>query len=91
MSEDVDLEISAVGPVGPEAGGLLSIPPRIYREFADDYKKLARTTTDIFQRELYLKVASAWVHAAIRFENGVETSGLTAEASPTEDVATQRA
>jgi hypothetical protein len=85
MSEDVDLEIFAVNPVGPEAGGLLSIAPRIYREFADDYKKPARTTTDIFQRELYLKMASTWVHAAIRFESGVETSGLTARPSPTED------
>jgi hypothetical protein len=82
MSEDVDLEKS---PVDLEAGGLLSIPPRIYREFADEYKKLAKTTTGIFQRELYLKMTSTWVHAAIRFESGVETSSLTAEPSPTED------
>jgi hypothetical protein len=85
MSEDVDLEKSPVNSVDPEAGGLLSIPPRIYREFADEYKEMAKTITDIFQRELYLKMASTWVHAAIRFESGVETSGLSAEPSPTED------
>jgi hypothetical protein len=63
----------------------LSIPPRIYREFADEYKKLAQTTSDTYQRELYLKMASTWKHAAIRFESGVETSGLTAEHDATED------
>ena len=85
MSEDVDLEKSPVNSIGPEPGGLLSVPPRIYREFADEYKKLAQTTTDEFQRALYLKMASTWEHAAIRFESGVETSGLTAEPGPTED------
>ena len=85
MSEDVDLEKSLVNSIGPEAGGILSVPPRIYREFADEYKKLARTTTDEFQRALYLKMASTWEHAAIRFESGVETSGLTSERGPTKD------
>ena len=82
IGEDVDLEKS---PANSEASGLLSIPPRIYREFADEYKKLAQTTSDTFQRALYLKMASTWEHAAIRFESGVETSGLAAEHGPTED------
>ena len=85
ISEDGDLEKSPVNSIGPEAGGILSVPPRIYREFADEYKKLAQTTTDEFQRALYLEMASTWEHAAIRFESGVETSGLTAERGPTED------
>ena len=85
MSEDVDLEKFPVNSIGPEAGGILSVPPRIYREFADDYKNLAQTTTDEFQRALYLKMASTWEHAAIRFESGVETSDLTAEPGPTEN------
>jgi hypothetical protein len=85
MNEDVDLEKSRVNSIGREAGGLLSVPPRIYREFADEYQKLAQTTTDEFQRALYLKMASTWEHAAIRFESGVERNGITAEHSPTED------
>ena len=85
ISEDVDLQKFPVNSIGPEASGLLSVPPRIYREFADEYKKLAQTTTDTFQRALYLKMASTWTHAAIRFESGVETSDLTAELGPTED------
>jgi len=83
-SEDVDLE-PPVNSVGPKAGGLLSVPPRIYREFADEYKKLAQTTEDEFQRALYLKMATTWEHAAIRFESGA-VSGLTAGHDPeTED------
>jgi hypothetical protein len=82
INEDVDFEKS---PANSEASGLLSIPPRIYREFADEYKKLAQTTSDTYQRELYLKMASTWTHAAIRFESGVETIGLTAEHNPTAD------
>jgi hypothetical protein len=84
ITEDVDLEKSPVNSVGTEAGGLLSVPPRIYREFADEYKKLAQDTRDTFQRALYLKMASTWEHAAIRFESGVETSE-TLEHDPTED------
>lgn len=82
INEDVDLEKSAAN---SEASGLLSIPPRIYREFADEYKKLAQATSDTYQRELYLKMASTWKHAAIRFESGIETVGLTAEHNPTAD------
>jgi hypothetical protein len=85
INEDIDLEKSPVNSVGPEVGGLLAVPPRIYREFADEYKKLAQTTSDTFQRALYLKMASTWEHAAIRFESGVETSGLAAEHGPTEN------
>lgn len=81
ISEDINLEKS---PANSEASELLSIPPRIYREFADEYKNLAQTTSDTYQRELYLKMASTWKHAAIRFESGVAT-GLTAERDLTED------
>ena len=54
---------------------LLSIPPTIYREYADEYKELARSTSDELLRALYLKMATMWEHAALRFENG----GLTSE------------
>jgi hypothetical protein len=52
---------------------VLSISPSMYREFADEYKKLARSTSDGPQRVLYLKMANMWEHAALRFENGFET------------------
>ena len=63
---------------------LLSISPAIYRAFADEYKKLARSAFDEPQRALYLKMASMWEHAALRFENGIETSGQTSERDPAE-------
>ena len=54
---------------------VLSIAPSIYREYAHEYKELARSTPDEHQRALYLKMANMWEHAAIRFEN----AGLTSE------------
>ena len=54
---------------------VLSIAPSIYREYADEYKELARSTSDELQRALYIKMAIMWEHAAIRFEN----VGLTSE------------
>ena len=36
---------------------VLSISPSIYREYADEYKKLARSAFDEPQRALYLKMA----------------------------------
>jgi hypothetical protein len=61
---------------------VLSIPPSIYREYADEYKKLARAAYDGPQRVLYLKMANMWDHAALRFENGLETNGETSEHNP---------
>jgi hypothetical protein len=58
---------------------VLSISPSMYREYAEEYKKLARSASDEPQRALYLKMASMWGHAALRFENGYETTGLTSE------------
>ena len=54
---------------------VLSIPPSIYREYAGEYKELARLTSDDLQRALYMKMAIMWEHAALRFEN----VGLTSE------------
>jgi hypothetical protein len=55
--------------------GVLSIPPLIYREYAAEYKELARTATNSPQRALYLKMANTWRYAAVRFEAGLETNG----------------
>jgi hypothetical protein len=54
---------------------LFSIAPSIYREYADEYKKLARSTSDELQRALYFKMAIMWEQSAVRFEN----VGLTPE------------
>jgi hypothetical protein len=53
---------------------VLPIAPSMYREYADEYKELARSTSDELLRALYLKMAITWEHAAIRFENGGLTS-----------------
>jgi hypothetical protein len=50
--------------------GVLSIPPRIYREYAAELRELARTASN-GSRPLYLKMANAWTYAAVRFEAGV--------------------
>jgi hypothetical protein len=64
---------------------LLSISPSIYREYADQYKKLARSAFDEPQRALYLKMASMWQHAALRFENGLEISGPASAPDPSKN------
>jgi hypothetical protein len=61
---------------------LLSISPAMFRTYAEEYKKLARSAFDEPQRALYLKMASMWEHAALRFENGFDASDLTAERDP---------
>jgi hypothetical protein len=58
---------------------ILSISPSMYREYAEEYKKLARSAFDEPQRALYFKMANMWEHAALRFENGYETKWHTSE------------
>jgi hypothetical protein len=54
---------------------LLSISPAVFRTYAEEYKKLARSASDEPQVALfYLKIANMWEHAALRFENGFEKS-----------------
>jgi topoisomerase IA-like protein len=65
--------------------GLLLISPRQYREYADEWKVLARAASGDQQREICLKMANIWLHAAIRFESGFEASDLNSERGPTED------
>jgi hypothetical protein len=70
--ETIELKRSAVSS-GAAANGVLSIPPLIYREYAAEYKELAREAADVRQRALYLKIANTWIFAAVRFEAGLET------------------
>ncbi len=53
---------------------LLRIAPRIYREYADEFRELARTSESDHQRSLYLKAAHVWLDAATRFEMGAFNS-----------------
>jgi hypothetical protein len=73
--ETVELNRSPVNSSGAAAEGVLSIPPLIYREYAAEYKELARAATNALQRTLYLKMANTWRYAAVRFEAGLETNG----------------
>ena len=52
-------------------GGVLSLPPQIYREYAAELRELARTAATSSSRALYLKMANTWAYAAVRFEAGV--------------------
>jgi len=56
------------------ANDLLSIAPRQYREYADEWKRLARAASDIQQRAYCLKTANMWLYAAIRYEAGLGAS-----------------
>lgn len=56
------------------ANDLLSISPRQYREYADEWKNLARASSDIQQRAYYLKISNMWLYAAIRYETGLSAN-----------------
>jgi len=63
----------------PASEGVLSIPPRIYREYADEFKALAGAAVNEHQRALYLQMATIWLEAAIQFEAGIKASDLLVE------------
>lgn len=48
--------------------GVLSIAPQIHREYAAEFKQLARTANDDQVRAHYLQMAHIWLEAAARFE-----------------------
>jgi hypothetical protein len=47
---------------------VLNIAPQIHREYAAEFKELARTTGDDLVRAHYLQMAHIWLEAAARFE-----------------------
>jgi hypothetical protein len=47
---------------------VLDVAPRIYREYASEFSKLAREATSESQRDIYLKAAQMWQDAAKLFE-----------------------
>jgi hypothetical protein len=81
VREQIERLVSAVSESAPAGdntdeskrspGEVLSIAPRMYREYAAEYKQLARTATNERQRATYLKMANTWILTAIRFEAGL--------------------
>jgi hypothetical protein len=67
-------------------GGLLSISPRQYREYAAEWKALAASSDSTQQQALFLKMASIWLHAAIQFEAGSTTVGSQSQSKNLTDV-----
>jgi hypothetical protein len=47
---------------------VLHIAPRIYREYANEFKELSRKSESEPQRDIYLKAAQMWLDAATLFE-----------------------
>jgi hypothetical protein len=47
---------------------VLQIAPRIYREYANEFKELSRKSESEPQRDIYLKAAQMWLDAATLFE-----------------------
>ncbi|MGA7430742.1 MAG: hypothetical protein WBD33_17735 [Xanthobacteraceae bacterium] len=56
---------------------VLQIAPRIYREYANEFKELSRKSESEPQRDMYLKAAQMWLDAAtlFEFETGYFNSG----------------
>ncbi|MGB6799363.1 MAG: hypothetical protein WBE48_23060 [Xanthobacteraceae bacterium] len=61
----------------PAREEVLQIAPRIYREYANEFKELSRKSESERQRDIYLKAAQMWLDAAIlfEFETGYFNSG----------------
>jgi hypothetical protein len=51
--------------------------PRQFREYAAELKALAQTSSNNQQRSDYLKMATVWLHNAIRWEYRVDLAALT--------------
>jgi hypothetical protein len=60
--------VADVGKRAAEREGVLEIAPRIYRDYANEFRELARTSESDAQRATYLKAAHMWLDAATLFE-----------------------
>jgi hypothetical protein len=52
------------------AGGILSISPRQYRQYADEWKAFTSRASSDGQRKLGQTMVEIWLDAAARFEEG---------------------
>jgi hypothetical protein len=57
-------------------GGILTISPRQYRQYADEWKAFTSRASSDGQRKLGQTMVEIWLDAAARFEDGLkEVSG----------------
>jgi hypothetical protein len=74
-NDETSIDFAANGrATAPAREGVLEIAPRIYREYASEFRKSAREAMSDSQREIYLKAAQMWHEAAQLFE--LETGQL---------------
>jgi hypothetical protein len=53
-------------------GGILTISPRQYREYADEWKTFTSRASSDGQRKLGQTMVEIWLDAAARFEEGLK-------------------
>jgi hypothetical protein len=63
-----DVVVAEVSGRAADHEGVLEIAPRIYRDYANEFRELARTSESDAQRATYLKAAHMWLDAATLFE-----------------------
>ena len=56
------------------AGGILSISPRQYRQYADEWKAFTSRASSDGQRKLGQTMVEIWLDAATRFEEGLKAA-----------------
>lgn len=76
LGDDHSMEKDEIS-IGVATEEVLQIAPRIYREYANDFKELAGASESEAQRDVYLKAAQVWLEAAtiFEFESGCFNSG----------------
>jgi hypothetical protein len=55
-------------------GGILSISPRQYRQYADEWKVFTSRASSDGQRKLGQTMVEIWLDAAARFEDGLKAA-----------------
>ena len=51
----------------------LAVSPWQFRQYAANCKALAAAATTDGERQMYLKMTSVWLHAAVEFESGTSS------------------
>jgi hypothetical protein len=54
---------------------VLAVSPWQFRQYAANCKAVAAAAPTDVERQIYLKMASVWLHAAVEFESGTSTEG----------------
>ena len=67
-NDQISIGVTGGRTTTPAREEVLDIAPRIYREYASEFRKSAREAMSDSQREIYLKAAQIWHEAAQLFE-----------------------